>query len=95
MFVDHVCHQRRCVNPDHLRLATNKQNLENRSGPPRNNTSGIIGVSRQGNKWYAKVEHHKHQYYVGLFDHIEDAEAAVIAKRLELFTHNDADRMAA
>jgi len=32
---------------------------------------------------------------VGYFDTIDEAEAAVIAKRKELFTHNDADRVSA
>ena len=32
MFLDHTCYERSCVNVDHLRLATPKQNSTNRSG---------------------------------------------------------------
>ena len=33
-------------------------------------------------------------HYLGLFPTLEQAEAAVVAKRNELFTHNDMDRTA-
>ena len=95
MFIDHICHNGICVNPDHLRPVTNKQNLENRSGPQRNNKSGILGVSWTGRKWLATVQHHGHSYYAGEYNDIKEAEAAVIAKRLHLFTHNNRDRQAA
>lgn len=83
-----------CVNPAHLRLATNKQNAENRAGAQVNSTTGIRGVywHRRFNRWLAKVQHHGHQINVGYFDTPEEAERAVIAKRLELFTHNTVDR---
>ena len=32
------------------------------------------------------------RHHVGYFTTVQDAEAAVIAKRNELFTHNDLDR---
>lgn len=32
MQVDHACHVRSCVRPEHLRLATPRQNAQNRSG---------------------------------------------------------------
>jgi len=45
-------------------------------------------------KWRAEVTHHGRKFHVGLFASIDEAEAAVIAKRNELFTHNAADRAA-
>ena len=95
--LDHTCHDRACVNPSHLRLTTRKQNLENHSGAPKNNTSGVRGVTwhKQHSKWHARVGHCGRTYNAGLFDSIAEAEAAVIAKRNELFTHNDLDRVAA
>lgn len=92
--IDHICHNTSCVNPDHLRVATQKQNLENRSGAQRNSKSGVRGVSwnKRLNKWSARVMHHRKGYYLGMFADIESAEAAVIAKRNELFTHNHLDR---
>jgi hypothetical protein len=32
MYLDHICHNKRCVEPSHLRPVTNKQNLENLTG---------------------------------------------------------------
>lgn len=92
--IDHVCRNRACVNPAHLRLATSKQNSEHRPDP-LNRTSGVRGVSQAPKgKWQGRVTHHGKCYSAGHFFTIAEAEAAVIALRNELFTHNDADRAA-
>lgn len=91
--VDHQCYTPACLNPDHLRMITHKQNIENRSGLNKNNTSGVRGVSLVKGKWKARVGHNYQTFIVGTFDELSDAEAAVVAKRLELFTHNDRDRV--
>jgi hypothetical protein len=93
--IDHACRNKGCVNPTHLRAVTNKQNLEN-LGIHSKNTSGVRGVNwnPKSRKWSARVKHNRKQYWGGSFDRIEDAEAAVIALRNSLFTHNDADRKA-
>jgi len=88
MFIDHMCHNRSCVNPSHLRLATQKQNAENRSGANRNGKSGLRGVSyiQRDGKWRGQVTSNyvRHAAY---FDTQEEAATYVVAKRLELFTH--------
>lgn len=96
MDVDHTCHNRACVNPAHLRLATRKQNLENRQGPTKNSKSGIRGVtwSPANKRWEAFVGHDGKVYRAGSFLTAEEAEKAVIRRRNELFTHNDKDRIA-
>lgn len=96
MQLDHICHNHACLNPEHLRLVTSKQNHEHKKGAQVNSTSGIRGVSwdKARGKWRAAVGHNGKHYGVGRFDSVEEAEAAVIAKRLELFTHNDWDRAA-
>ena len=96
MFVDHICHNKSCVRPEHLRLATQKQNQENIRGPQSNSQSGVLGVSwaKRDQRWVAKVCHNGKRITVGSFKTIQEAEAAAIAKRLELFTHNDLDRAA-
>jgi hypothetical protein len=88
--IDHICHNPPCVNPDHLRLATCKQNQENRAGAAIHSSSGVRGVcwSKKHKSWTAQVGHHGKQIWVGGFDTIEEAEQAVIAKRNELFTHH-------
>ena len=94
MQIDHTCHNRGCVNPDHLRLATHKENAENVAGARANSTSGIRGVYwiEKRQRWMASLRHNGKQMFIGHFTDVREAEAAVITKRNELFTHNDADR---
>lgn len=92
--LDHRCHAHACVNPGHLRPATDKQNKENPSGPTKLSTSGVLGVCwhKGAGKWMAQVHHAGVNNYVGLFADLHDADVAVTRKRNELFTFNDADR---
>lgn len=96
MKLDHICHNRACVRPDHLRVVTHKQNLENVSGAYVTNRSGIRGVTwdAKSSKWAARVRHNGALHHGGFHDSIKAAEAAVRDIRLELFTHNDQDRKA-
>ena len=94
--LDHSCHNRSCVNPEHLRVVTTKQNGEHRSKSNSNSKSGVRGVFWYPNyrRWVARVRHNGRLIHVGYFDTVAEAERAVMAKRNELFTHNDADRTA-
>jgi hypothetical protein len=94
LLVDHTCFTPLCVNPRHLRVATNKQNLENLSGPTRRSKSGVRGVrrSKRGTRWEVDVRHHGMNHFGGSFTDLREAEAAAIALRNQLFTHNDVDR---
>lgn len=95
MDIDHICFNRRCVRPEHLRLASRSQNLQNRRGAQTNSKSGIRGVwLRADGKWIARVRDQGRYHFVGSFDSKQEAEIAVVAKRNELFTHNDLDRTA-
>jgi hypothetical protein len=93
MQVDHMCHARHCCNPSHLRLATPKQNGENRRQTQRNSSSGVRGVflDKRRERWYAQVGHNGKQIHVGTFATLEEAAEAVRLKRLELFSHSDMD----
>ena len=95
LVLDHTCHNPTCVKPAHLRPSTHKQNLENLGGLRSDSTSGFRGVywDKQKSKWRASVGHNGRKHFAGFFTDIESANAAAIAKRLELFTHNDIDRM--
>lgn len=94
MQVDHICRNRSCVRPSHLRLATNKSNAENKP-MVSTNTSGYRGVTRHrdGVRWVAQVKHNQRNHYLGIFDTAEAAGEAARIKRVELFTHNDSDRI--
>lgn len=90
--IDHICMTCRCVNPAHLRLATNKQNNEHKRGAQRNSKSGVRGVYRHGRGWSAEVQHRGRHYYGGTHDTVAEAADAAKQLRNQLFTHNDKDR---
>lgn len=89
--VDHTCHNKACVRPDHLRLVTTKQNAENRAGAQSNSASGVRGVSwdKRTRKWKGTVRTNGKSVHVGLFSDLTEAGDAVTAKRLEILTHSD------
>lgn len=95
--VDHSCRIRHCINPEHLRPATNKQNRENLAVTSTNSSSGLRGVfwDKRERKWRAKVKHDGATVLDKHFKNLDAAKTAVAAKRNELYTHNDADRTAA
>lgn len=94
MFIDHICRNRACVNPGHLRFASVKQNSENttsRTGA----LSRYRGVTfdKKRNKWIAQVHHSLRNVYGGAFDSEEEAGIAARDLRNILFTHNHEDRI--
>jgi hypothetical protein len=94
--IDHKCHNKGCVNPDHLQAVSQKQNSENKHGVQRRTQTGVRGVTvnKKTGKFEAKVGHNGKLHHVGLFTSLEEATAAVVAKRNELFTNNLEDRIA-
>lgn len=94
MQVDHTCWNPPCVNPAHLRLATNKANSQNRAGAHRDSTSDIRGVSwyAKSGKWRAYGHVDAKQYHLGYFDSIADAEQAAIAWRIKNHPHSLMDQ---
>lgn len=93
--LDHQCGVERCVRPDHLRPVSVKQNAEHRTGANTNSESGVRGVHRHGDRWRAAVRHNGVLHRSRPFETIAESEAAAIAMRNGLFTHNDADRKVA
>lgn len=60
-----------------LRPAKNQENASNQRAP-RNNTSGVKGVSwsKQERKWVASIRVGYQRIHLGRFQNIDDAEAA-------------------
>lgn len=94
LVVDHICHNKSCVNPEHLRAITQRENTQNKGCLNSNNTSGFRGVwwDANRNQWAAETKHRGKKYFAGRHTTRADAEAAARAKRLELHTFNDLDR---
>ena len=83
--IDHICHVRDCGEITHLRLATDKQQQQNHNGPPRNNTSGFIGVSWDAakGKWRAHIRVDGRQIFLGYFGLFEFPKAVAARKAAE------------
>lgn len=78
--VDHLCHVRHCVNPDHLRAVSPSINQRNRKGANRNSASGVRGVSwsEKHQRWLARANVAGYPKHLGQFVKLEDAERTVI-----------------
>jgi len=91
--VDHICHVRDCVRPEHLRAVTVKQNNENRRGAQPGSKSGVRGVHWSGYGWTVQVKHLGRKHYGGHFADLSTAAEAARSLRNRLFTHNERDRV--
>lgn len=93
--LDHMCRRRDCVNPDHLRPVTHKQNAENVAAH-RDSKSGVRGVwwAARKRRWEVQVCSHGRKHYGGQYEDLTEAERAAIALRNRLHTNNLADRKA-
>lgn len=82
LFVDHMCHNPKCIRPAHLRLATNAVNSENTKHEQRvDSTWGRgVGFDKRRSLWFVRCTvdgktHHRS----GFSSH---AEATIAAKQL-------------
>ena len=94
LVIDHICRRTLCVNPQHLRAVTNKQNNEHLAQESSIGRSGVRGVfwHEKLQKWVAQVRHNGKTNIGGYFATVEEAAASVVHLRNELYTHNDLDR---
>ena len=91
MHIDHMCRNRTCVNPSHLRLATKKQNAENTVSRGRSGVRGVDFDERR-NLWRVQVTHNYKNHQGGHYETLEEAGVAARNLRNRLFTHNILDR---
>lgn len=87
--IDHICHNRQCVNPAHLHLVTSQRNSENRI-VRKDSKTGVRGVFWYAarNKWRVYVTVKGKPHYGGSYSDIHEAEKAAIALRDKLMVNN-------
>lgn len=91
--IDHICWNKSCVNPKHLRVATTSQNVAYQSKLSSRNKSGYRGVfwNERRNEWVAQVgqteKSGRRRYHTKYFPPhgLEEAAQWVKAKREEVF----------
>lgn len=92
--IDYRCRIRNCVNPQHLRIATQYQNMENIDKGKRKSTSKYLNVRAKSNgKWEVRMSSYGKSYYGGLYEDEEEANKAAIKLRLEIKEYNELDRI--
>lgn len=82
-WIDHInriTHDNRLQN---LRLSTPKQNSQNRIKSNRVSLSGILGSSRSGKKFTARISFNGKSQYLGTFDSAELAHSAYMRAKHE------------
>jgi len=73
--VDHINHKKDDCRRANLRICQRKENMRNRIRQ-RNNSSGFKGVTKNREKWLARIKVDGKHIHLGLFDTAEDAHAA-------------------
>lgn len=91
MQIDHICMNRPCVNPEHLRLATRSENCSWSTRLIGKSTfRGVWPNSRsvrtgEPTTWCALIKHKRKRIYIGNFSTALEAARAYNAKAVELF----------
>lgn len=82
--LDHICHNRKCVNVAHLREVTRGQNSTNRVGPSPSSRTGRRGVSATASGKYTARWTERGRDRSKTFGTAEEAEIYAIKQRLRL-----------
>lgn len=92
--LDHMCHTKSCVRPDHVRFANSALNGQNRATANSNSKSGVRGVywCNTYGHWVAKAMLNRKPHHIGIFDNINDAAEAVTAWRREHMPYSLMDK---
>lgn len=83
LLVDHINHNTLDNRRTNLRLATDSENQQNRSGAESKSKSGIRGVHWRDScrKWVAEIRVNRKKKHIGYFNSAEEADKAVKAAR--------------
>lgn len=86
MVVDHINRNPSDNRIENLRVVTQKINANNIAKPKRQNSSGYLGVRLYKGRFTARInDHHGFGKQIGTFDTPEQAHAAYVAKKAELY----------
>ncbi|MBT1162553.1 HNH endonuclease signature motif containing protein [Bifidobacterium sp. SO1] len=94
LWIDHICRNPKCVNPNHLRLCTPELNRQN-IAEATNSRSGHLNVSwsTSDKRWSVDVVRKGISYHGGEYINLEDAVRAARKLRNSISTFNEMDRM--
>lgn len=84
-WVDHICHNRACVEPSHLRLADAVENGANRAGANSNSSTGVRGVHRHKDGFRVRMSRRGKYFHGGVFSTLDEARAVAEKMRSDLF----------
>jgi HNH endonuclease/AP2 domain len=82
--VDHINGQRADNRLCNLRDVARRINLQNQSKAPNNKSTGVLGVYRDGARFYSRISMNNKSIHLGTFDAIEDARLAYLAAKRAL-----------
>ena len=77
MEVDHINHEKNDCRKSNLRMCQRSGNMRNRTRQS-NNTAGFKGVTKNRNKWLARIKVDGKHVYLGLYDTPELAHNAYV-----------------
>lgn len=84
--IDHICHNRKCVTVEHLRLSSRAQNMRNLGGASASNRVGARNVTRTPHGKYAvRVTKFGVTHYFGAYEVLSEAVAVAERERARLF----------
>ena len=89
IMLDHICHNKACIEVRHLRFATNQQNQMNRRGPNRGRKydlpRGVYMNPRLKKPYLAIITKDRKLHNLGAFATLEEAHAARLDAENRLF----------
>ena len=82
--IDHINGDRTDNRIANLRCVTRGQNHQNRRCANTNSASGLLGVHPWRHKWRARIQVDGCSRHLGVFDSIDQAQAAYLSAKLQL-----------
>ena len=87
MQVDHIDRNKTNNSRNNLRIVSKGYNAQN-IAPKANNTSGYVGVSKNGKYWQSSIYKDKKRQFIGNFKHKDSAAIAYNKRALLLYGKN-------